>query len=101
MKNLKSLRYKMKLYRRFRWETSNLGCVGKRNCTQSEEGRDLELEDIVPDSCGTDDEPGHQSVRSEVEATIKLGKQLGVNCNNIEDLVRMVIEEELVTEGCE
>ncbi|KAI3777033.1 hypothetical protein L1987_46826 [Smallanthus sonchifolius] len=77
-------------------ETSDLGCMGKGEAevgisstpipdlnsqmsyTQSEEGRDLELGEIVPDLCGPDgadkSSQGQQYVLSEVEATIKMGK---------------------------
>ncbi|KAI3695632.1 hypothetical protein L1987_78631 [Smallanthus sonchifolius] len=57
----------------------------------------------IPDSYEQSEEKRRnqedQGVPNEVEATLKMGKELGVNFDNLEEMVRNVIEGELVTEG--
>ncbi|KAI3803808.1 hypothetical protein L1987_31970 [Smallanthus sonchifolius] len=58
-------------------------------------------DEVVPNTCEQlDAEMGNRSDHScapEVEATLNMGKELGVNLANLDVLVRSVIEGEMVT----
>ncbi|KAI3805600.1 hypothetical protein L1987_28125 [Smallanthus sonchifolius] len=63
---------------------------------KSEGVRGLESGEGIPDSydqseMGMTNHEG-RSMHSEIEATIEMGKELGVNINTMEDMIRMVIE---------
>ncbi|KAI3725605.1 hypothetical protein L1987_65396 [Smallanthus sonchifolius] len=68
-----------------KWRNKDYSCY-----SQSEGGRESASGDVIHESDGSELESSLEGygIQSEVEATINMGKQLGVNCNNIEDMIR-------------
>ncbi|KAI3754179.1 hypothetical protein L1987_53957 [Smallanthus sonchifolius] len=71
----------------------------KESSVQSEDGMDMESTEGISDSYDHLEKglekSGGRWVQSEIDASIEMGKELGVNLNSMEDMVRLVIEGEM------